>query len=202
MVASSLPASIFQSTPPVKAATAQHEVFAELVAISIHAAREGGDGFRLTRATCFRISIHAAREGGDRMVFRSARRHGQFQSTPPVKAATADGGMVCALRVISIHAAREGGDDIQRFAVHRVGISIHAAREGGDLYSNQIASLQGIFQSTPPVKAATEHQETLLQQVGISIHAAREGGDKLESLMREASDAISIHAAREGGDMH
>ena len=34
-------------------------------------------------------------------------------------------------------------------------ISIHAAREGGDLYSNQIASLQGIFQSTPPVKAAT-----------------------------------------------
>ena len=33
----------FQSTPPVKAATAQHKVFAELVAVSIHAAREGGD---------------------------------------------------------------------------------------------------------------------------------------------------------------
>ena len=38
--------------------------------------------------TASKISIHAAREGGD-----------------------ADGGVVCALRVISIHAAREGGDN-------------------------------------------------------------------------------------------
>ena len=37
---------------------------------------------------CRAISIHAAREGGDRFV--TASRHGVllFQSTPPVKAAT------------------------------------------------------------------------------------------------------------------
>ena len=56
-------------------------------------------------------------------------------------------------------------------------ISIHAAREGGDLYSNQIASLQGIFQSTPPVKAATSSTNRQCNHSGISIHAAREGGD-------------------------
>ena len=56
-------------------------------------------------------------------------------------------------------------------------ISIHAAREGGDLYSNQIASLQGIFQSTPPVKAATGYIEFIRRKGEISIHAAREGGD-------------------------
>ena len=37
-------------------------------------------------------------------------------------------------------------------------ISIHAAREGGDLgYATPTAALC-IFQSTPPVKAATRHQ--------------------------------------------
>ena len=49
------------------------------------------------------------------------------------------------------------------------------------------------------MKAATEHQETLLQQVGISIHAAREGGDG-HGDRRNGSVGISIHAAREGGD--
>ena len=56
--------------------------------ISIHAAREGGDGSRLT-VCCARteISIHAAREGGD-----FADAFGE------------------PIYVISIHAAREGGD--------------------------------------------------------------------------------------------
>ena len=50
------------------------------------------------------------------------------------------------------------------------------------------------------MKAATEHQETLLQQVGISIHAAREGGD-VPLGTGTLSLYISIHAAREGGDV-
>ena len=56
--------------------------------ISIHAAREGGDG---CSNNCFYmgfISIHAAREGGDQCVLVS----NMF------------------LNNISIHAAREGGD--------------------------------------------------------------------------------------------
>ena len=38
---------IFQSTPPVKAATAVAVIHINLVYISIHAAREGGDRFPL-----------------------------------------------------------------------------------------------------------------------------------------------------------
>ena len=59
-----------------------------LVAISIHAAREGGDGCTVPFWDCQHISIHAAREGGD-----------EYR------------GHVMCKDVISIHAAREGGDE-------------------------------------------------------------------------------------------
>ena len=79
------------------------------------------------------ISIHAAREGGDCMVLIFASNW-----------------------VISIHAAREGGDSTS-FADSQVRcwISIHAAREGGDHSSLVVSQSLGVFQSTPPVKAAT-----------------------------------------------
>ena len=55
----------FQSTPPVKAATVSAADAARKVAISIHAAREGGDLYLRYILNCEVISIHAAREGGD-----------------------------------------------------------------------------------------------------------------------------------------
>ena len=66
-----------------------------------------------------------------------ARRDMQFQSTPPVKAATIRHWLQSKLQAISIHAAREGGDYSAQYLVDQMRISIHAAREGGDgvLYS-------------------------------------------------------------------
>ena len=81
---------IFQSTPPVKAATQVSPCIRDSCDISIHAAREGGDLLFLIFLSCsWKISIHAAREGGD------------YTQTPPQ----------CG-RWISIHAAREGGDGL------------------------------------------------------------------------------------------
>ena len=62
-------------------------------AISIHAAREGGDLGTKNLGVEFVISIHAAREGGD--------------SIPDVNVNVV---------FISIHAAREGGDTQSFFA--------------------------------------------------------------------------------------
>ena len=46
-----------------------------------------------------------------------------------------------------------------------------------------------IFQSTPPVKAATGTEEIMWHQCPISIHAAREGGDGgLDSKIRRNSN--------------
>ena len=57
-----------------------------------------------------KISIHAAREGGDAWTTAFMLWTTQFQSTPPVKAATALIVDDEARIPISIHAAREGGD--------------------------------------------------------------------------------------------
>ena len=56
-------------------------------------------------------------------------------------------------------------------------ISIHAAREGGDAQVASSGCPRGIFQSTPPVKAATQAEQLKKAELAISIHAAREGGD-------------------------
>ena len=58
---------------------------------------------------------------------------------------------------------------------------------------------QQIFQSTPPVKAATNACGMDDIDLAISIHAAREGGDS-PACNAHAGTYISIHAAREGGD--
>ena len=79
------------------------------------------------------ISIHAAREGGDVAKGKVIACPVEFQSTPPVKAATpADADMPLSPD-ISIHAAREGGDPRGAHARQWCCISIHAAREGGDV---------------------------------------------------------------------
>ena len=59
-----------------------------ITGISIHAAREGGDVFSRLVPILLSISIHAAREGGDQDGHSVAATVQQFQSTPPVKAAT------------------------------------------------------------------------------------------------------------------
>ena len=56
--------------------------------ISIHAAREGGDKWGPKSQAGFDISIHAAREGGDAYYQHFLQEVSSFQSTPPVKAAT------------------------------------------------------------------------------------------------------------------
>ena len=56
---------------------------------------------------------------------------------------------------ISIHAAREGGDSELKAALGVMQISIHAAREGGDGAKPYRVTDIVVFQSTPPVKAAT-----------------------------------------------
>ena len=66
MTSTPLGLRVFQSTPPVKAATFP-------VSLSVQSAI---------------ISIHAAREGGDYTDMVERNHNQRFQSTPPVKAAT------------------------------------------------------------------------------------------------------------------
>ena len=147
----------------------------------------------------------------------------RFQSTPPVKAATFVSPLHDKDKTISIHAAREGGDVSRIAIIFSALISIHAAREGGDFFPVVSTEKSQIFQSTPPVKAATLVSILCLVISEISIHAAREGGDVKPAALRALlasfqstppvkaatsssaacliDSCISIHAAREGGDV-
>ena len=102
---------VFQSTPPVKAATeAGVQLFVSLIEISIHAAREGGD--RLLRghlATVKQFQSTPPVKAATNLKFQ-ALCTSAFQSTPPVKAATRKLRDRRRAGRISIHAAREGGD--------------------------------------------------------------------------------------------
>ena len=79
---------IFQSTPPVKAATNDAEFDGGKVKISIHAAREGGDApFSKCRATSSIFQSTPPVKAATSMPIASSIFR-VFQSTPPVKAAT------------------------------------------------------------------------------------------------------------------
>ena len=125
---------LFQSTPPVKAATIYLPRMLLLYQqISIHAAREGGDAVEKSDAAFMNISIHAAREGGDLGLLYSTPISWAFQSTPPVKAATAIS--LCPDSAIAFQSTPP----------------VKAAT--GALFAPKT---RWGFQSTPPVKAATE----------------------------------------------
>ena len=78
-------------------------------------------------------------------------------------------------------------------------ISIHAAHEGSDRIATAKLITAVIFQSTLPVWAATELQNTLVDEQSISIHAARVGSDHPYQNCQKLH-LISIHAAHAGSD--
>ena len=78
----------FQSTQPKRAATEQFEALPVEIRISIHAAQEGCDFFRVDVLMLIAISIHAAQEGCDDNKAIGCKYFNAFQSTQPKRAAT------------------------------------------------------------------------------------------------------------------
>ena len=105
----------------------------------------------------------------------------KFQSTPPVRGATRKGYKYLQSLNISIHAPRAGGDTDGRHYCAPPKISIHAPRAGGDNSQISIRRAKIIFQSTPPVRGATQTTDNNLRAIMISIHAPRAGGDHISS---------------------
>ena len=183
----------------MKAATRNATYWYEVLDISIHAAREGGDLVLLQHTICQYIFQSTPPVKAATSFFDDMQPEFPFQSTPPVKAATKIFNFRYPIYDISIHAAREGGDLCACYCCGYAAISIHAAREGGDDVDYIDKLTHTLFQSTPPVKAATKNGIQTGGECGISIHAAREGGDMFQ-IHNRRKNMISIHAAREGGD--
>ena len=79
-----------------------------------------------------KISIHAPRAGRDPLAHRGHGNAQLFQSTRPVRGATAFDREADRIETISIHAPRAGRDQHQGIGELIGKISIHAPRAGRD----------------------------------------------------------------------
>ncbi len=124
--------SIFQSTLPVRGATRLSKSPCCIHPISIHAPRAGSDKDAVKGCFEERISIHAPRAGSDVCQRLHLDDLGIFQSTLPVRGATAVFLLARLADFISIHAPRAGSDSAFRKLSTATSISIHAPRAGSD----------------------------------------------------------------------
>ena len=146
---------MFQSAPPVWAATDRAGLAYVEIVVSIRAARVGGDvgvGQKATASASFNPRRPCGRRRG---------RHGRasrclgFQSAPPVWAATAYHPRRQCFIAVSIRAARVGGD-LRLLQSACVSSCFNPRRPCGRRQRNNlIMHPHRVFQSAPPVWAAT-----------------------------------------------
>ena len=213
----------FQSTHPVRGATVGRVLRGGEFLLSIHAPREGCDGFDHHCWGVFGVlSIHAPREGCDLQNTDDVLHHGHlsihapregcdaaclnacwpclsFQSTHPVRGATR--ALVSDERaaLLSIHAPREGCDIFRRTVSGRATIfqSTHPVR--GATSSTVFRLPTSNFQSTHPVRGATRSWTRGRSPSAFqSTHPVR--GATREHRVVKLADRLSIHAPREGCD--
>ncbi len=145
--------SRFQSTRPARGATFASRCCGPGGAVSIHAPRAGRDEIAKKAAQYLMVSIHAPRAGRDAAGHLDSTTVG-FQSTRPVRGATAGRPGDLVGSGVSIHAPRAGRDGWVDDEVLPTTVSIHAPRAGRDV----------------PGAACRTH-------AAVSIHAPRAGRD-------------------------
>ena len=213
---------IFQSTHPVRGATFETVYDFAYTEISIHAPRAGCDVSVRESIRRDTISIHAPRAGCDTVAQTFGARPTRFQSTHPVRGATAARRLSRSNRRYFNPRTPCGVRRPRLFGRRKILlISIHAPRAGCDQIE-RAWSLCCAFQSTHPVRGATSDRGYAPIYARISIHAPRAGCDvghwqksrnrryfnprtpcgvRQNSLhLRFRRSQISIHAPRAGCD--
>ena len=100
---------------------------------------------------------------------------------------------------ISIHAPREGSDVQSSLVFTLSEISIHAPREGSDFTCPGSIVTILKFQSTLPVRGATQDRQQHRGAASFQSTLPVRGATSSVSLLK-LLDLISIHAPREGSD--
>ena len=131
------------------------------------------------------ISIHAPLAGRDHALDGDATMLLIFQSTRPLRGATAVTVPAVIPVVISIHAPLAGRDAAPiRLVVVVTSISIHAPLAGRDVANTITIFVAILFQSTRPLRGATCRACWLKWLSKISIHAPLAGRDsKLDEFL-------------------
>ena len=108
-------------------------------------------------------------------------RQSEFQSTHPMRGATGRRYRIRRRLGISIHAPHAGCDELYRMNDSTYRISIHAPHAGCDARTRFSTNSSAEFQSTHPMRGATEKAIAACTDVYISIHAPHAGCDIMQS---------------------
>ena len=207
--------SLFQSTRPVRGATAKQHSAVNDLAISIHAPRAGRDQQGRYDSVFHAISIHAPRAGRDSAAIPHGRRSINFNPRAPCGARQRSSHRrcrdtyfnpraPCGARLVDIY-----GEDAQgTFQSTR---PVRGATEVKELFSGtaQFQSTRPVrgatavfvlfitlhlFQSTRPVRGATRAALYIRVSTEISIHAPRAGRDSTTALNSGGDDYFNPRA--------
>ena len=146
---------IFQSTLPVRGATRSLCAYANSFPISIHAPRAGSDSIASPRI-CHSGYFNPRSPCGERHPsFAEFQPHRQFQSTLPVRGATNVNDYEKLVKDFNPRSPCGERRYARGHVVRRSMISIHAPRAGSDAISALFVRKSRLFQSTLPVRGAT-----------------------------------------------
>ena len=191
--------SYFNPHSPCGERLAHAELHNRLV-ISIHTPLAGSDPHRAQRVAADPISIHTPLAGSDRRAETRWCHTGTFQSTLPLRGATAtDFGQ--GKRTLDFNPHSPCGERLfvgGMDAKHDT-ISIHTPLAGSDPDSHTVTEAGSIFQSTLPLRGATEVPAVCGVGDFISIHTPLAGSDR-KLYCYPYCVIISIHTPLAGSD--
>ena len=173
----SLRGGIFQSTLPLRGATARSRYERVVNHISIHAPLAGSDNLYAFFAQ-INLDFNPRSPCGERLLTGEAKADAdRFQSTLPLRGATVAVLEQRVKNLISIHAPLAGSDEAHHI-LSRTYKNFNPRSPCGERPSPRLQSIYGaIFQSTLPLRGATVGLNQIAQLVRISIHAPLAGSD-------------------------
>ena len=167
----------FQSTRPMRGATRPAHQTHHPPRVSIHAPHTGRDLVGVEDTVCREVSIHAPHAGRDPSQCSICDTRSLFQSTRPMRGATA-----CLLR-----------------RARKSHVSIHAPHAGRDLRDQRCMTCAAGFNPRAPCGARLcDHHANADDRV-VSIHAPHAGRDRIGA-HRGDPEGVSIHAPHAGRD--
>ena len=190
----------FQSTPPIRVATYLARKGEELAKISIHATHTGGDCSQ-TPGPAGSSDFNPRHPYGWRQLLKALYDPSiLFQSTPPIRVATAmpryNRRLIEFQSTPPIRVATAACSDAEAAKA----ISIHATHTGGDISRAPNSSLSLIFQSTPPIRVATRSWSWRMRYACHFNPRHPYGWRRTRFVVADFSAIISIHATHTGGD--
>ncbi len=200
-----------------------HDLFKKrFVGISIHAPHAGSDLWIIFNGGVIFISIHAPHAGSDLICARQHMSVHLFQSTLPIRGATADNDSAGKRQnfnprspygerrwldsldgdeqAISIHAPHTGSDAEQEVtAAYANAISIHAPHTGSDLPLNVAVELYHAISIHAP-HTGSDHSNKCRHKWSWNFNPRSPYGERRYEGVDAGNKSISIHAPHTGSD--